>query len=146
MSANNTTDIEAIRAAEHIYREWMKRLAARTSTAALKLYAPDAVLESPLVRHILGGAEGIIRGRDDLRSFVDNGLPAVRLRYGNATRDGFLTDGKRLIWEYPRLAPNGQQIDLVEAMDIAAGSFSGIACIGGWLGVKVLEEDGYRPT
>ena len=57
MSANNTTDIEAIRAAEHIYREWDEALGRKDIDAALKLYAPDAVLESPLVRHILGGAE-----------------------------------------------------------------------------------------
>ena len=69
MSANNTTDIEAIRAAEHIYREWDEALGRKDIDAALKLYAPDAVLESPLVRHILGGAEGIVRGRDDLRSY-----------------------------------------------------------------------------
>ena len=69
MSANNTTDIEAIRAAEHIYREWDEALGRKDIDVALKLYAPDAVLESPLVRHILGGAEGIVRGRDDLRSY-----------------------------------------------------------------------------
>jgi hypothetical protein len=145
MSANNTTDFEAIRAAERIYHEWDEALGRKDIDAALKLYAPDAVLESPLVRHILGGAEGIIRGRDDLRSFVATVFqrsPPLRQRH----RDGFLTDGKRLIWEYPRLAPNGQQINLVEAMDIAGGLIQRHCVYWGWLGVKVLEEDGYRPT
>jgi hypothetical protein len=44
------------------------------------------------------------------------------------------------------LAPNGQQIDLVEAMDIAGGLIQRHCVYWGWLGVKVLEEDGYRPT
>ncbi|MDT7682184.1 MAG: hypothetical protein QOG57_2494, partial [Pseudonocardiales bacterium] len=28
-------------------------------------------LESPLVRHLLGTAEGVVRGKDDLRRFVE---------------------------------------------------------------------------
>jgi len=46
MSANNTTDIEAIRAAERIYHEWDEALGRKDIDAALKLYAPDAVLEA----------------------------------------------------------------------------------------------------
>ena len=144
MNPNHTTDNEAIRAAERIYREWDEALGRKDIDAALKLYAPDAVLESPLVRHLPGGAEGIVRGRDNLRHFVEMVFartPPLRQRH----RQGFFTDGKRLIWEYPRMTPDGQQMDLVEAMDLANGFIQRHCVYWGWLGVKVLEDDSYRP-
>jgi SnoaL-like domain len=144
MNANDTTDIEAIRAAERIYREWDEALGRKDIDAALKLYAPDAVLESPLVRHLLRSDEGIVRGRDNLRNFVEMVFartPPLRRRH----RKGFFTDGKRLIWEYPRVTPDGPQMDLMEAMDITDGLIARHCAYWGWLGVKVLEEDGYGP-
>ena len=49
-------------AAERIYHAWDAALGRKDLEAALALYAPDATIESPLVRHLLGGAEGICRG------------------------------------------------------------------------------------
>jgi hypothetical protein len=142
MNANIVTDIEAIRAAERIYHEWDEALGRKDVDAALKLYAPDVVLESPLVRHLLGGEEGIVRGNDNLRNFVKlvfASAPALRRRH----RTGFFTDGRRLMWEYPRAAPDGPQMDLVEVMDIADGLIQRHCVYWGWLGVKVLEEGGH---
>ena len=65
---------EARRAVERVYRDWDEALGAKDLDAALDLYAPDATLESPLVRHHLGVDEGIIRGREDLRRFILNGI------------------------------------------------------------------------
>jgi hypothetical protein len=144
MNANDTVDIEAIRTAERIYHEWDEALGRKDIDAAMKLYALDIVLESPLVRHLLGGAEGIVRGRDNLRDFVKlvfASVPPLRRRH----REGFFTDGRRLMWEYPRAAPDGPQMDLVEVMDIADGLIRRHCVYWGWLGVKVLEEDGHRP-
>lgn len=144
MNPDNTTDTEAISATEHVYRQWDDALGRKSIDDALKLYAPDAVLESPLVRHLLGGDEGIVRGRDRLRSFVEMVFartPPLRRRH----RKGFFTDGKTLIWEYPRDAPDALQMDLVEVMDIADGLIQRHCVYWGWLGVKVLEEDRYRP-
>jgi SnoaL-like domain len=145
MNVSNTPDIEAIRAAERIYHAWDEALGRNDIDAALMLYAPDVVLESPLVRHLLGGDEGIVRGRDQLREFVKQVFataPALRRRH----RQGFFTDGKRLMWEYPREAPDGPQMDLVEVMDIADGLIQRHCVYWGWLGLKVLEEGGHRPT
>jgi len=144
MNANDTVDIEAIRTAERIYHEWDEALGRKDIDAAMKLYALDIVLESPLVRHLLGGAEGVVRGRDNLRDFVKlvfASAPPLRRRH----REGFFTDGRRLMWEYPRAAPDGPQMDLVEVMDIADGLIRRHCVYWGWLGVKVLEEDGHRP-
>jgi len=34
----------------------------------------------------------------------------------------WLTDGERLlVWEYPRQAPDGDQVDIVEVVEIAEG-------------------------
>jgi hypothetical protein len=43
-------------------------------------------------------------------------------------RRGYFTDGKELIWEYPRLKPDGEQMDFVESMELNdAGHSPGIA-------------------
>jgi hypothetical protein len=138
------TNIDAIQAAERIYHAWDEALGRKDLDGAMRLYAPDAILESPLVRHLLGSEEGVIHGRDNLREFVEKVFartPSLRQR----RRDGFFTDGKRLIWEYPRLTEDGQQMDLVEAMDIVDGLIQRHCVYWGWLAVKVLEEDRYRP-
>jgi hypothetical protein len=137
------TRCQAIQAAERIYQAWDEALGRKDLDAAMRLYAPDAILESPLVRHLLGGEEGVVHGRDNLRAFVEKVFartPPLRQRH----RDGFFTDGRRLIWEYPRATEDGQQMDLVEAMDIVDGLIQRHCVYWGWLAVKVLEDDQYR--
>ena len=137
------TGAEAVQAAERIYRAWDEALGRKDLDGAMRLYAQDAILESPLVRHLLGVEEGVIRGRDNLRAFVETVFartPPLRQQH----RDGFFTDGRRLIWEYPRATADGQQMDLVEAMDIVDGLIQRHCVYWGWLAVKVLEEDRYR--
>src|SRR5690348_4822460 len=97
---------QEIRAAERIYHEWDAALGAKDVEAALALYATDCRLESPLVRHLLKSEEGVVIGRDKLRDFIRvvfDRTPRVRERY----REGFFTDGRKLMWEYPRQNPDG---------------------------------------
>lgn len=78
------------------------------------------MLESPLVRHLLKSGAGIVEGREKLGDFlrvVFERTPPIRHRY----RSGFFTDGKKLIWEYPRATPDGEQMDFVESMEIENG-------------------------
>ena len=138
-------DRDAARAAEEIYHAWDAALGRKDLEGALSLYAEDAVLESPLIRHLLGGEEGVIDDRAKLRDFVAMVFartPPLRQRH----RTGFFTDGRRLIWEYPRVTPAGQQLDLVEVMEIEGGLIRRHCVYWGWLGVKLLEQDGYRPA
>ena len=89
---------------EHIFTAWDDALGAKDVDAAIALYQPDATLESPLICHLLGTDEGVVRGREDLRRFVSKVFahrPAMRRRY----RTGFLTDGSRVVWEYPASRP-----------------------------------------
>lgn len=120
----------------HIFEAWDAALGAKDLDASLALYHPDATLESPLVRHLLGTSEGIVRGQDDLRAFVTRvfaSQPPERRRF----RMGFLTDGTHLTWEYPRQAADGEQLDLVEVMEIRDGLIQHHRVYWGWYSVKL---------
>jgi SnoaL-like domain len=129
--------------AKRIYEEWDDALGRKDVDAAMRLYSPDATLESPLVRHILGTDTGIVEGREALRAFVTTVFertPDVRKRY----RRGFFTDGTVLMWEYPRGTPDGEQMDFVETMELEDGLIRHHRVYWGWFGGKILEEDAYR--
>ena len=85
----------------------------------------------------------MVQGRDNLRAFVRivfERTPANRGHY----RSGFFTDGRTLIWEYPRETPDGDQMDFVESMEIQDGLIRRHRVYWGWYGVKVIEEDRYH--
>lgn len=129
---------------ERIYREWDERLAKRDVEGILALYAPDAVFESPNVPNLMKTERGILRGHGELRPFfrkLAERKPAVRGRY----RTGYLTDGRLLIWEYPREAPGGDQLDLAEVMEIGDdGLIRSQRVYWGWFALGVLQAGGYR--
>jgi hypothetical protein len=105
---------------EHVFTAWDAVLGAEDVDSAMARYRHDATLKSPLVCHLLGTDDGVVRGREQLRRFVYQVFehqPAKRRRY----RTGFLTDGARLVWEYPRQSPDGDQMDIVEVMEIRDG-------------------------
>ena len=134
---------ESVRAAERIYHQWDEALGAKDVDAVIALYAPDCALESPLVRHLLSSAEGVVAGREKLREFVQLVFahqPAVRQRY----RKGFFTDGRTLMWEYPRAKPDGEQMDFVEVMEIRDGLIHRYRVYWGWFGLKLLQEGGHH--
>ncbi|WP_433257769.1 nuclear transport factor 2 family protein [Streptosporangium sp. CA-135522] len=123
---------------ERIFHEWDEALGAKDIDAAIALYAPDATLESPLIRHHLGSEEGIVRGREKLREFVEIVFahqPPERTRF----RTGYFTDGRKLMWEYPRATPDGEQMDFVEVMEIADGLIQHHRAYWGWFGLRLLQ-------
>ncbi|MBV8747970.1 MAG: nuclear transport factor 2 family protein [Xanthobacteraceae bacterium] len=128
---------------ERIHREWHVRAKALDTEGLLALYAADAVLESPLVPAILDSrASGILRGHDELRLFFAEG---ARRRPNELVRwyrtGAWLTDGKRLlVWEYPRTAPDGDQVDIAEVMDIADGLIQHHRIYWGWFGSAMLTR------
>jgi hypothetical protein len=137
------TDEKAARSAAQIYHDWDEALGAKDVEAAIALYSPDCRLESPLVRHLLRSEDGIVSGREKLREFlhiVFERTPPARQRY----REGFFTDGRKLMWEYPRQRPDGEQMDFVEVMEIRDGLIHRHCVYWGWFGVKLLQEDRYR--
>ena len=130
--------------AERVYYDWDEALGRKDTDAAMALYARDCVLESPLVCHLLDTERGIVEGRDKLREFVRvvfERTPPVRQRH----REGFFTDGRRLIWEYPRKTPGGEQMDFVESMELNDEGLIRRHCVyWGWYGVGVLQRDAYH--
>jgi hypothetical protein len=66
--------------------------------------------------------------------------PALRRRY----RTGFLTDGTHLTWEYPREAPEGEQMDIVEVMEIRDGLIQHHRVYWGWFALNVLANGGHH--
>jgi hypothetical protein len=78
-----------------------------------------------------------------LRHFVEivfQRTPPLRQRY----RTRFFTDGEFLLWEYPRATPNGEQMDLVEVMELRDGLIQHHRVYWGWRSLQVLEKDAYR--
>ena len=138
------TRCQAIQAAERIYQAWDEALGRKDLDAAMRLYAPDAILESPLVRHLLGGEEG------------------SRPRSGQSARvrgKGLCTDAPSEAAASGRRFHRWQEIDLgISSRDRGwsangPGRGDGHCRFGliqrhcvywGWLAVKVLEDDQYR--
>jgi ketosteroid isomerase-like protein len=138
-----STNGAAVEPAERVYHAWDEALGKKDLEAALALYAEDATLESPLVRHLRQSDRGVIEGKAALRPFVEmvfRTQPSQRRRY----RRGFSTDGARLTWEYPRGASDGEQFDLVEVMELKDGLIQRHRVYWGWFGMKHLQEGAHR--
>lgn len=130
-------------AIERIYHGWDEALAHLTVDNVdrlLSFYAPDAVLESPLVPHLLKTSTGVLRGHDELRKLFEElarTQPPTRKFY----RTGYFTDGHKVIWEYPRATPDGDQQDFVEVMEIEDGLIRRHCVYWGWFGFGVIQRD-----
>jgi steroid delta-isomerase len=133
-----------------IYDGWHDAVVARDLAAVTALYAEDAIFETPLILAVqpeLG--EGILRGRPAISAFFDKGFatpangPGVPL--GRWYRTGvFFANGRQLTWEYPRATPEGDQIDLMEMMEIDGGLIRHHRVYWGWVGFKALAALGRR--
>ncbi|QIG99358.2 MULTISPECIES: nuclear transport factor 2 family protein [unclassified Bradyrhizobium] len=131
MTANSTD-------AERIYKLWDEALGNKDLEAALALYASDASIESPLVQHLMQTRDGIARGREALREFITRVFrtnPPQRRRF----KQGFFSDGRILTWEYPRQSPDGDQMDLVEIMEIENDLIQRHRVYWGWYALNVLK-------
>ncbi len=125
--------------AQFVFEQWHRRITARDGTALAALYTDDAVLESPLVPRTLDVDSGIVRGRPAIDAFLvkitqsrpgDEELPSL-YRTGD-----FAFDGETLIWEYPRDTPNGDQLDLVEVMELDGPRIRRHRIYWGWRGTE----------
>lgn len=111
--------------------------------ALLALYTDNAIIESPLISHLLGTDIGICRGKQEIRKFVEivvKRKPSIRKYF----RRGFFTDGKTIMWEYPRITPEGEQMDFVEVMEIKDGLICYHRVYWGWKGFQIMKENAYH--
>jgi steroid Delta-isomerase len=124
----------------HIYERWHETVVGRDLDGLTALYAHDAILETPLIlvtlRH---STEGILKGRAVIKQFFEAGFRKLGGELGRWYRTGtFFANGRQLTWEYPRSTPHGDQVDLVEVMDVADGLIAHHRVYWGWVGFKAL--------
>ena len=103
------------------------------------LYTPDGMFESPLVPILLKRASGICQGHEELRAFFTEGYrrrPTELVRWYRTGRYHF--DGTTLIWEYPGCAPDHEQIDLMEVMELHNGLIAHHKVYWGFRGTNEL--------
>ena len=136
-------DNQLLEDAERIYYAWDKALANNDVENLLALYASDAIIESPLIPHLLNIDEGICRGRDELRKLLEI-VAARKPEKRQYYRKKYFTDGKILMWEYPRVSPHGEQMDFVEVMELESGLIKYHRVYWGWRGFNVIKNDEYH--
>lgn len=128
--------------AAFIYHEWDARTRAHDIESLLALYTDDAILESPLVARILDRPSGLLRGKEQLRPFFQRGTdnrPNELVQWYRTGR--YLFDGQTLMWEYPRAhTDGGDQVDLVEVMDLNGPQIAHHRIYWGWFGTPLLTH------
>ena len=140
--------IEATQAEiRHIYEQWHESVKRCDLGALMALYSDEAILESPLILATLQeNQSGILTGKTAITSFFVAGLRAPPNNLGRWYRTGtFFCNGTQLAWEYPRQTPDGDQVDLVEMMDIADGLIVHHRVYWGWVGFRSLHASLAKP-
>jgi steroid Delta-isomerase len=134
-----SADTEAV--IRHIYEQWHDAVVRRDIRALLELYAEDAILESPLICAVQPErGSGMLQGKTAIRDFFTAVSRAPSNVLGRWYRTGhFFANGRQLTWEYPRATPDGDQIDLVEVMDVSGGLITHHRVYCGWVGFRTLS-------
>ena len=123
----------------HVYEEWHRTVTSRDLPGLMVLYADHAVFESPTVlAQFPDRADGILRGKAEIAKLFERNFVNLKGEFTDLHRTGFFSDGRVLIWEYPRKTPGGSQLDLFESMDIENGLIVYHRVYWGWQGVKAL--------
>lgn len=125
--------------AEKIYREWHKFAKTRQTENLIELYADDAIFESPLVPAIMDKAEGVLKGRQEILELLKEGTkrrPNELVRWYRTKNH--LINGNTLVWEYPRETPEGNQVDILEFMELEKGKIKHHKIYWGWFGTQML--------
>lgn len=125
---------------EKVHLLWDEYAKTEQTDKLINLYADDAIFESPLVPIILDRNNGILIGKEEILNFLEEG---TRRRPNELVRwyrdDKYYTDENTLIWEYPRQMPDGEQIDILELMEIDDnGLIVKHRIYWGWFGTQML--------
>ncbi|WP_317933130.1 nuclear transport factor 2 family protein [Halioxenophilus sp. WMMB6] len=122
-----------------IFKKWHTYAEVQNIKALAALYSDDALFESPLIPIILGGSLGVLRGRPAIEQFFEKAAQIRSDKPINWFRTGdYFTDGKTLVWEYPRETPDGQQFDVLEVMEIDSGKIKKHRVYMGWYSCENL--------
>lgn len=125
---------------EKIYKQWHEFAKAGQVEKLIELYADNAILESPLVPIILDRSNGILNGRDEIFKFLIEGTkrrPNELVKWHRETNNYFVKNNI-LIWEYPRITPDGDQVDIIELMELENEKIKYHRIYWGWFGTQML--------
>jgi hypothetical protein len=131
---------------ERIYKLWYAYARNRDAGGLLSLYAAEATLESPVARAVMGNSSGVLHGHAQILAFFQAlaKLPPNELVRWYREPGRFLFDGTLLMWEYPRKTPDGDQIDILEVMQLAGGFIQHQRVYWGWFGLQYVCESMMR--
>lgn len=140
MHSNNERSKNTDAEIRHIYEQWHQTVVARDIDGLMALYADGAILETPLILAAVPSSKvGMLEGKAAIHEFFAAGLRKLPGELGRWYRTGtFFSNGRQLTWEYPRETPQGNQIDLVEVMDVADGLIAHHRVYWGWTGFQSL--------
>ncbi|HEX8591975.1 MAG TPA: nuclear transport factor 2 family protein [Pseudomonas sp.] len=125
-----------------IYEAWHTSVCAGDLAATAALYSEQAIFETPLVLAVYPQhGSGVLVGRALIHQFMDDS----KRKFPNDLVEWYRSDkvfinGRNLTWEYPRKTPNGQQVDLMEMMEIENGLITYHRVYWGWYGVQLLGQ------
>ncbi|MCQ9636099.1 nuclear transport factor 2 family protein [Chryseobacterium sp. WG23] len=129
----------------YIYEKWHLYAKNRQPQDLIDLYAEDAVFESPLVPRILDTKSGILKGKNEILRFLEEGTKRRPNELVRWYRNGdSYTAKETLIWEYPRETPDGDQIDILELMKIKDGKITNHRIYWGWFGTETLIKSALK--
>ena len=132
-----------VEVADKVFGDWNRMWKENDLEGFLELYDDDVVLESPLFPYLLNTERGIIKAKDALREVIE--IAAKRKpTFRNFHVSNYFTNGKTIIWEYPRQTPEGDQMDFMEVMEINNGLIIRHRIYWGWLGVNTIINDTYH--
>jgi len=80
----------------------------------------------------------VLKARDEICRLLDKAAPR-KPRKRDFLRRGYFTDGRSLVWEYPRATPDGEQMDFFEVMEIADGLIRAHRVYWGWRRVEIIK-------
>lgn len=125
-----------------IYESWHTSVCAGDLAATAALYSEQAIFETPLVLVVYPQhGSGLLVGRAVIQQFMEDS----KRKFPNDLVEWYRSDkafinGRNLTWEYPRKTPNGQQVDLMEMMEIENGLITYHRVYWGWYGIQLLAQ------
>ncbi len=127
---------------ESIYNLWHEYASTKNVDGLIGLYSSVALFESPLVPIILNTSTGLLKGRDEIYKFLIEGTKRRPNELVRWYRTGnYFSKGNTLVWEYPRNTPAGEQIDILELMEIENQQITNHRIYWGWFGTQLLIEN-----
>jgi steroid Delta-isomerase len=125
-----------------VYERWHEMIVSRNLDGLMELYAEDSVLESSAVLVLEKNSTGVLKGRNLIRAHFAAFFSEMMAKDATVElyRPGtFFSNGKTLVWEYPSRSPRGNQLDVVESMDLENGLIAYHRVYWGWIGFKALQ-------